>query len=62
MATHSDDGAYGADSRLLLTPAADHAPGSMRPVYYDTEDYPHDPSPGQKPIGYIPEVNHTFAR
>ena len=38
-----------------------HAAG-MRPVYYDLEDYPHEPQAGQQPIGHIPEVNHTYAR
>jgi hypothetical protein len=62
MATHSDDGGAGPDARLLLTPAANHPPNSHRPIYYDLEDYPHEPQQGQVPIGYIPEVNHTFAR
>ena len=62
MATHSDDGGAGADSRLLLTAAANHPSGSLRPVYYDREDFPHDPAPGQLPIGHIPEAPHTFAR
>jgi len=72
--SQSDDGESGADARLCWVPAKDHAPGSLRPVFYDTEAYPrfvgyergscYEPKPGEKsyePIGHIPEVNHTYA-
>jgi len=74
MVSQSDDGESGADARLCWVPAKDHAPGSLRPVYYDTEDYPryighdrgrcYEPKNGQtpyEPIGYIPQVEHTYA-
>jgi len=40
--SHSDDGEMG-DPRLVYVPAADHAPGALRPVYYD------DVSMGERP-------------
>lgn len=76
MCTHSDDGESGGDARVVRVPAKDHAPGTRRPIYYDTEDFPRfvgdrgveaylpKNNPGQKPsvpIGWIPEANHTFA-
>ena len=74
LATHSDDGESGSDARLVLVPAADHSPGSVRDIFYDTEDFPryvgkgrgipaYYPSGDQKdsiPIGQIPQVNHTY--
>ena len=55
MATHSDDGGPGADARLLLTSAMDHAAGSQRPIFWDQEDYPHAPAPVSllAPSGYV---------
>eukprot|EP00040_Diaphanoeca_grandis_P015474 m.79016 g.79016 ORF g.79016 m.79016 type:complete len:612 (+) comp25171_c0_seq3:189-2024(+) len=61
LASHTDDAGYGADARLLLVAAQDWAPGAQRPIFYDLEDYPHEPQAGQKPIGYIPQVAHTYA-
>ena len=76
MCTHSDDGESGGDARVVRVPEKDHAPGTRRPIYYDTEDFPRfvgdrgveaylpKNNPGQKPsvpIGWIPEANHTFA-
>jgi len=71
--SHSNDAEGGADARLCFVPAKDHAAGSKRPIYWDREDYPryvvrgrsscYEPKPGQtldEPIGYIPEVAHTF--
>ena len=34
MVAHSDDSEL-FDQRLVYVPAADHEPGSFRPVYYD---------------------------
>ena len=76
MCTHSDDGEANPDSRLVKVPASDHAEGSTRPIYYDTEDYPRfvgdrgvdaylpKNNPGATPsvaIGSIPQVAHTYA-
>ncbi|MBN3038697.1 MAG: C69 family dipeptidase [Candidatus Omnitrophica bacterium] len=83
MVAHSDDSEL-FDQRLAYVPAADHEPGSMRPVYYDaaalgdrpqyhgyelnryvgTERGPTyvDPDKPQSiPLGYIPQVEHTYA-
>jgi dipeptidase len=74
LATQSDDGEQGADARAFAVPAADHAAGSKRNIYYDTEDFPryigYDRGPGYYPkagqkafpvMARIPQVNHTFA-
>lgn len=37
---HSDDADPEADGRMLFVPAADHAPGKMRPVYNSDGEYP----------------------
>ncbi|MCA1809421.1 MAG: C69 family dipeptidase, partial [Lentisphaerae bacterium] len=80
---HSDDG-HLSDARLMYVPAADHAPGSMRPVHFDPvsigelpqyaafeyrrytgsargPDYEMPGKPLTEPIGYIPQVPHTYA-
>ena len=65
------------DFRLIYVPEKDHAPGEMRPVYpfglyglsyprvVSTERAPgYAPVDGQVltvPLGYIPEVEHTYA-
>ena len=81
--SHSDDG-HLADARLMYVPAADHEPGSRRPVYYDAvsigelpqyasftysrytgssrgPDYETPAAPQTEPIGFIPQVPHTYA-
>lgn len=83
MVGHSDDSEL-FDQRLVHVPAADHKPGSLRPVYYDaaalgsrpeyhsytlrryvgTDRGPvyNDPEQPQSiPLGYIPQVEHTYA-
>lgn len=83
MVGHSDDSEL-FDQRLVYVPAADHPPGSLRPVFYDASalgDKPEyhayelrryvgtdrgpvydDPSlPQSIPLGYIPQVDHTYA-
>jgi len=80
---HSDDSEM-FDNRLVHIPAADHKPGSMRPVYYDAaslgpraeynantlrrytgthrgERYIDNTMPQSIPLGFIPQVAHTYA-
>ncbi len=80
---HSDDSEM-FDNRLVYIPAADHKPGSMRPVYYDPsalgdrpeynantlrryvgthrgERYIDNALPQSIPLGFIPQVAHTYA-
>jgi len=81
MVSHSDDGL--GDARLVYVPAKDHAPGSMRPVYYSHCALDYKPQwggteshrivdPGRAPaygtadprsipLGFIPQVAHTYA-
>ena len=76
MCTHSNDGEGTQDPRLVRIPARDHAPGTMRPVFFAPENYPryvgaargaipaYVPVGNQtafKPIGQIPEVSHTYS-
>jgi len=76
MVTHSNDGEFDTDPRLVKVPARDfpekHA---KRPVYFSPENYPryigkeravpeYYPNENQNsfdPIGFIPQVPHTFA-
>ncbi len=70
--THSDDNDL-ADERLVYVPAADYEPGSLRPVYPLLVGYPRLVCKGRGPayetpgfppteaLGYIPQVEHTFA-
>lgn len=73
LISHSDDGEGAADPRLLRVPGAKHAKGSMRNIYWDTEDYPRyvgtDFGPeyanltgheASVPIGAIPQVAQTY--
>jgi dipeptidase len=82
MVTRSDDNEP-TDQRIVYVPAADHEPGSQRPVYYsacapgEVNEYnaffysrpvAPDHAPGyespdhsqSKPLGYIPQVPHTY--
>ena len=73
--SHTNDGSAVTDPRLVKVPARAHAPGAKRPVFYSPEDYPryvgeargvdaYLPVDGQtpfEPIGFIDEVNTTFA-
>ena len=76
LAIHTDDAGWGAaDYRMVKVPARDHAPGAQRAVYAYAQGYPrlvatdrgaaYAPRPGADnltvPLGYIPEVAHTFA-
>ena len=77
IVAHTDDaGNDASDLRLVRVPAKDHAPEAMRPVYRFQDGFPRlvDESrsreygamsgTGQvksKPLGYIKEVNHTYA-
>mmetsp|Transcript_62716 Transcript_62716/g.183445 ORF Transcript_62716/g.183445 Transcript_62716/m.183445 type:complete len:581 (-) Transcript_62716:48-1790(-) len=75
LVSHSDDGDPSNDARLIYVPAADHAPGSKRPIYYTPESFPRyvgsslgpDYEPNDdtgpdvyKPVGFIDQVAHTF--
>ena len=72
MVTHTCDCGM-CDFRIIRTPAMDHPVGSMRPVYVYMDQYPAyvglDRGPGwntpgyepTKPLGYIPQVPHTYA-
>ncbi len=82
MVSHSDDGL--GDASLVFVPAMDHAPGSMRPVFYSHESIGFKPEwggtqthriitkgrapaydkkgfPSSVPLGFIPQVAHTYA-
>jgi len=73
LLSHSNDFEGNGDARLCFIPAADYPTGSMRPIYWDKEDYPrfvghgrgscYTPAAGERPhepIGFIPQVNHTY--
>jgi len=71
---HTDDaGGDASDVRLVRVPAMDHERGAQRPVYAFEPGYPrlvsahrgpqYAPKEGQtpfKPLGFIPQVAHTF--
>ena len=82
MVSHSDD-AF-CDPRLVYVPAMDHAPDSLRPVFYSDSALGYKPEwgssaiyrivtkdrgpiydmsdvPASIPLGYIPQVAHTYA-
>ncbi len=79
---HSDDSEM-FDNRLIYVPPADHKPGDMRPVYFDScsigplpdynsflyrrytgthrgPGYVAPDAPQSVPIGYTPQVAHTY--
>lgn len=74
LVTHSDDDELG-DQRIIFVPAQDHEPGSRRQVLGLNALYPRmvtdqrgpgyePPSPDypmSKPIGWIPQVGHTYS-
>mmetsp|Transcript_140125 Transcript_140125/g.364228 ORF Transcript_140125/g.364228 Transcript_140125/m.364228 type:complete len:685 (+) Transcript_140125:58-2112(+) len=72
LVTQTDDCAE-CDSRIVHIPARDHAPGSMRPILPYAASFPREVSdrspqysesdgrPATEPLGYIPQVLHTFA-
>eukprot|EP00977_Amphora_coffeiformis_P013524 scaffold3576_cov170-Amphora_coffeaeformis.AAC.6 len=76
LVSHSNDGEWETDPRLVKVPARDFAEGSLRPVYFSPENYPRyvgrergipeyypkdERDTPFKPMGYIPQVPHTFA-
>lgn len=76
LVSHSNDGEFETDPRLVKVPARDYPPNAQRPVYFSPENYPRyvgtergvpeyypnaNYSSSFKPIGYIPQVSHTFA-
>merc|ERR1719498_553058 len=71
--SHSDDGEGDADPRLLRVPSATHKNGSVRRIFWDTENYPRYVGPdfgpeyanltgysNSVPIGAIPQVSKTY--
>ncbi|KAF0686239.1 Aste57867_21944 [Aphanomyces stellatus] len=75
LTTHTDDTGGGAvDLRVVRVPAMDHAPGAKRAVFDFVSGYPrltthergndYRPKEGEDlmtPLGYIPQVPHTYA-
>jgi dipeptidase len=77
LVSHSNDGEFETDPRLVKVPAQDFESGSLRPVFFTPESYPRyvgrergvaeyfpvsdDDEPSFVPMGYIPQVTHTFA-
>jgi dipeptidase len=83
LVSHSNDGEFETDPRLVSVPAMDYDPAgsssssssnSQRPVYFSPENYPRyvgtsrgipeyypqDDQTEFQPIGFIPQVPHTF--
>jgi len=72
MVAHSDDDEL-ADQRIIYVPAQDHKQGTMRQVFHENYPYPrivtdqrgpgYDTAgyPKTKPIGYIPQIAHTYS-
>lgn len=72
IVTHSDDNEL-ADQRIVYVPAQDHPAGAIRQVFKELYRYPRivtaERGPGYdtagfnptEPIGYIPQVEHTYA-
>ena len=76
MVSHSNDGEFETDPRLVKVEARDYlGENPMRPVFFSPENYPryvgfdrqipeYYPKGNQKafePIGHIPQVPHTYA-
>lgn len=78
LVSHSNDGEFDTDPRLVKVPSRDFEDGALRPVYFSPENYPRyvgmergvpeyfprDENSDElsfEPIGYIPQVPHTFA-
>lgn len=76
MVSHSNDGEFETDPRLVKVPAQDFGDSdAKRPVFLSPENYPRyvgharlvpeyyptDDNEAFVPIGYIPQVPHTFA-
>lgn len=51
----------GQDSRIYVVPAAEHEPGSRAPVYFGIQDATLDLRDDGEILGYIPQVERTFA-
>ena len=74
MVSHSNDGEFSTDPRLVKVPAQSFDTGAQRPVFFSPEDYPryvgHDRQVPEyfprsqeesfEPIGYIPQISQTF--
>eukprot|EP00535_Pseudo-nitzschia_heimii_P007511 CAMPEP_0197188336 /NCGR_PEP_ID=MMETSP1423-20130617/17632_1 /TAXON_ID=476441 /ORGANISM="Pseudo-nitzschia heimii, Strain UNC1101" /LENGTH=633 /DNA_ID=CAMNT_0042640143 /DNA_START=94 /DNA_END=1995 /DNA_ORIENTATION=+ len=76
MCSHSNDGEFDTDPRLVKIPALNHS-DDRRPIFFSPESYPryvgydrgipeYYPKEGERhepfdPIGYIPQVPQTYA-
>ena len=55
MVSHSNDGEFDTDPRLVKVPAEDHDPGSNRPIFFSPESYP-------RYVGYDRNIPEYFPR
>ena len=72
LTAHTDDNELG-DQRIIYVPASDHKKGTKRAIYPYLDGYPRYVGKSRgpdyvlqgfkptKPLGYIPEVKHTYA-
>jgi len=77
MCSHSNDGEFDTDPRLVKVPTVEYKEGDQRPIFFSPESYPryvgHDrgipeyyPKEGEnqepfEPMGFIPQIPKTYA-